>query len=53
MLPTSATKVEVYKVEVSNLKGNFKITGNINKVNKRQLISSHLLCELATMSPFG
>ena len=39
MLHTITTKVEVYEVEVSNLKGNFKITADVNKVNKPQLIS--------------
>ena len=39
MLHTITTNVEVYKVEVSNLKGNFKITADVNKVNKPQLIS--------------
>ena len=39
MLHTTTTKVEIYEVEVSNLKGNFKITADVNKVNKPQLIS--------------
>ena len=39
MLHTTTRKVEVYKFEVSNLKGNFKITADVNKVNKPQLIS--------------
>ena len=39
MLHTATTKVEVYEVEVSNLKGNFKITADVNKANKLQLIS--------------
>ena len=39
MLHTATTKVEVYEVEVSNLKGNFKITADVNKVNKPQLLS--------------
>ena len=39
MLHTTTIKVEVYEVEVSNLKWNFKITADVNKVNKPQLIS--------------
>ena len=39
MFHATTSKVEVYKVEMSNLKGNFKITVDANKVNKPQLIS--------------
>ena len=39
MFHTIMTKVQVYEVEVSNLKGNFEITADVNKVNKPQLIS--------------
>ena len=53
MLHTSTTKVEVYKVEVSNLKGDFKITGNINKVNKTQLISSPNQCHQDMIQGFS
>ena len=39
MLHTTATKVKVCEVQVSNLKENFKITADVNKVNKPHLIS--------------
>ena len=39
MLHTTTTKVEVCEVEVSNLERNFKITADVNKVNKPHLIS--------------
>ena len=39
MFHTKTTKVEVYEVEISNVKGNFKITADVNKANKPQLIS--------------
>ena len=39
ILHTTTTKVKVHEVEVSNFKGNFKMTSEVNKVNKPQLIS--------------
>ena len=44
ILHTITTKVEVYEVEESNLKGNFKITAEVNKGNKPQLISLQNPC---------
>ena len=45
MLHTTKTKVKVYEVEGSNLKGNFKITTDVNKVNKPQLMSLPNPCD--------
>ena len=39
MFHIKTTKVEVYEFEISNVKGNFKITADVNKINKPQLIS--------------
>ena len=39
MLHTATREVEVYKVKVSNLKGNFDIAADVSKVNKPQLVS--------------
>ena len=52
MLHTTTTKVEVYKVEVSNLKGNFEIIADVNKINKPQLISLPNPCYQDMMQEF-
>ena len=44
MFYTITIKLEVYEVEVSNLKGNINITTDLKKVNKPQLISLPNLC---------
>ena len=44
MFYTITIKLEVYEVEVSNLQGNIKMTTDLKKVNKPQLISLPNLC---------
>ena len=45
MLYTTTTKREVYEVEVSNPKGNFKITVDANKVSKQSHYQIHACCK--------
>ena len=39
MLHTTPTQVEIYEMQMTNVKGNFTINADVSKVNKTHLIS--------------